>query len=327
MNYGEVLKESAHIFWHHKLLWVMGLLTALFGYNDYQISLNFQADFGYPNTSQTSPELPPWVMRLMNDPASFLQNLTIIIITVFIIYLGWWLVSFILGWIVQGGLVGMVDQIDQTQSSSLQYGWQIGSQHVASLCLIAFLLALPNLIILIPFMIWLISIVSAVIAADTSGNPEAMLEIVLPLILSGLACLIPMICFGILLAFVLDLLRIMAIRSCVLEDLGPIASLKRGWQIAWQNIGYTLLTWFIILALRTTISTILTIPALILMIPVSQTILIGDWSTLTMGLLSVLIGYFLLMNVGLGGLLTTFNVTLWTKLYKAYLNKENEFAH
>ncbi|MBI5354540.1 MAG: hypothetical protein HZB50_18015 [Chloroflexi bacterium] len=65
------------------------------------------------------------------------------------------------------------------------------------------------------------------------------------------------------------------------------------------------------------------IPALIIWVPVARAFLHQNWNTATI-LAAIFIGfYFFFVAVGLGGILTSFNSALWTKLYKGMVVNEN----
>ena len=67
---------------------------------------------------------------------------------------------------------------------------------------------------------------------------------------------------------------------------------------------------------------VMAIPALVLWIPAARALLHNDWSSFAMIALVGTALYILVMSVGVGGILTSFNSVVWTKLYKAFLAKE-----
>ena len=100
-------------------------------------------------------------------------------------------------------------------------------------------------------------------------------------------------------------------------------SVRRGWNIVRKNIGYTLLNWFIFAMFSGIFGLLGAAPALVLWIPTARAFLHNDWSgiSVVMGILTVI--YFVIMGIGIGGILTSFNSTLWTKLYKGFVAKES----
>ena len=318
MNYGKVLTDSFNIFWNYRTLWLFGVIAALFGHSDYSFRINYLQIWG--SSSSGEPSLDPlkgtFLERVLENPLPYLIALAGL-------GLIWWVISTFGGWLAQGALIGMVDEIDRTGSTSLGQGWAIGRQHALPLFLIALILALPLLILLIlglaillPF---LRQILSQVFYSDTF-NPDLIMESLFRL----MACLIPLACTGFFLGLLLRLLNLMAARSCVLEGLGALESLKRGCSVMSQNMGYILLNWLILGMVGGIYGAAVGIPALLLWLSATGAFLYDAESFLAIGFLVAGLLYTAVIGLGLGGILTSFNSTLWTKLYKAFLEKEAE---
>jgi hypothetical protein len=318
MNYGKVLTDAFNIFWSHRSLWLFGVIAALFGQSDYRFRVNFTQSLGASSgrDSSLNPLEGTILERIFENPLPYL-------IALGGLSLVWWVISTFLGWLAQGALIGMVDEIDRTGSTSLGQGWATGRQHTLPLFFIALTLALPLLILLIiglaillPF---LNQVLSQIFYSDTF-NPDLFMESLFRL----MACLIPLACTGLFLGTLLRLLNLIAARSCVLEGLSPLRSLKRGWSLITQNIGYILLNWLMLSLVGATFGAIVGIPALLLWIPAAGAFLYEEWSFLSTGSLIASLLYLAIIGVGLGGILTSFNSALWTKLYKAFREKEVE---
>ena len=248
MNYGNVISESFNIFWKHKSLWIFGIMAALFGQSDYTFNVNYRESVSYP----AGEGLPPGFQSPFEGTifANFFENPAPYIIAGIFLSLIWWVISNIFGWLAQGALIGMADEADSTGSTSLGNGWNTGLGRLLPLFFIALVLALPMLLIIIPAALWAVQFLYQFKDLFATPDPEQLLAGMLPAFFSAFACLIPLICIGALMGFVLNLLNIIAARSCVLENLGVMDSIKRGWQVAVGNIGYTLLTWFLLLVLQ-----------------------------------------------------------------------------
>jgi hypothetical protein len=318
MNYGKVLNDSFNIFWTQRSLWLFGVMAALFGQSDYSFRVNFSQSLSSPGGGE--PSLNPLegtiLERVYENPMPYL-------IALVILSLIWWVISTVLGWLAQGALIGMVDEIDRTGFTSLGQGWDVGRQHAFPLFVIAFILALPLLVLLIIGLIMVLPFLNQVLSQvfySETFNPDLIMESLFRL----MACLIPLACIGFFLGVLLRLLNLIAARSCVLEGLGPLASLKRGWSLLIRNIGYILLNWLILGLVGGTFGAVVGIPALLLWIPAAGAFLYEEWSFLAVGSLVAALLYQVVIGLGVGGILTSFNSTLWTKLYKAFLEKEAE---
>ena len=155
---------------------------------------------------------------------------------------------------------------------------------------------------------------------------QFMVEKVMPNFLLVFACLFPLLCVSALLGWLLKLLNDVCARSLVLENLGIRESLQRGWEVSRKNTGYVLINGIVLVVLSFLFGFVAGIPALILWIPFAQAILHGNWSALSIlgGVLVAL--YFLIVAFGIGGILNSFNSTLWTKLYKVLTARAEALA-
>jgi len=331
MNYANIITDSFHVFWQHKKLWLWGMLLALVGQGEFSLSVSYQQNYSFITpTGGNPPKMPnpfdnPFVQSFLAHPLLYITGFSLLLLI-------WWLFSNIMGSLFHGALIGLVNEIDQNGAASLGSGWTIGKNRGIRLFSLTFLLALPTFIIMFPLALagaWmaleLLQILMPLFAANSPPSPQEMEAIFLPLvpyILGGFACFFPLICFIGLLNWGLLLLKQMAIRSCVLEDLGVVDSLKRGGQMTRRNVGYLLLNEFFIMAISGIFSLVGGIVALILWLVTASAIFNNDWSLFSI-ITTILLGVFLLMvNVGVGGILTTFNSVLWTKLYQGFVDKE-----
>ncbi|MFC1975827.1 hypothetical protein ACFLXQ_05475 [Chloroflexota bacterium] len=318
MDYGKVITESFNIFLKHRSLWVFGIMAAIFGQSDYSFSVNYQESVSF--SPGDVPSLEDFPFPFQNTVfTNFLENPIPYIAVAISISLVWWVISNIFGWLAQGAMIGMVDEADRIGSTSLGSGWRTGVNRLFPLFVITLLLALPALIAVIPAVIWGLQVLSQFLEFFTNPNPEQSFESIFPLLMSGLACLVPLICLGGLMGWVLGLLNQIAARSCVLESLGVIDSIKRGWRVMMSNLGYTLLTWLILVVTGMIFGFVAAMPALVLWIPTARAMMHGNWSA-TSTVIALIMGvYFIIAVVGIGGMLTSFNSTLWTKSYKAFV--------
>lgn len=319
MNYGNIITESFKIFWKVKTLWVFGVVAAIFGQSDYSFNVSYRESISFPigETPPTDFTLPFQNSVFSDFFTSFYQNPIPYIVVGVLLSLVWWVISSIFGWLARGAMIGMVDEADQNGTTSLGTGWKVGVNQLFPLFMIALLLALPMLLILIPVAIWGIQFLYQMNDFLTNSSREQAMESFFTTFFSAFACIFPLVCIGGLMGWILSLINIMAARSCVVENLGIINSIKRGTRVMIKSIGYTILTWFLLIVIRSTFGFIAAMPALVLWIPIARAILHGNWSAGAAVSALILAVYFVIVALGLGGIFTSFNATLWTKLYKA----------
>lgn len=325
MNYITIFKEALNTFWRHKSLWIFGIVITVFGQGEYGFSVNYRES--YPAGQGGIPTMPgsDLLIKILENPIPYIIGFSLLSLV-------FWIITSLICWWSQSALISMVDDIDQKGSTSVSNGWNAGKQRAIPLTLIAVLFALPTAILNLPAIvggIWFFSqffdIYKSMLLGKTP-SPEEMQTVFQPLmsnIFLGFACIFPLICIGGILSWLLGLLNKVTARSFVLENLPIIDSIKRGWQITRKNLGHILLNGIVLIVISIIFGWIVAIPALIIWVPVARAFLHQSWNASTI-IAAIIMGfYFLFVAVGFGGILTSFNSVLWTKLYKAMVVKEN----
>ena len=324
MNYQTVFKESLNTFWRHKSLWIFGIVITLFGQGEYSFSVNYRES--YPAGQEGFPTMPgsEFLLKFFENPVPYILGFGLLSLVL-------WVIKSLIAWGAQGALICMVDDIDQNGSTSFTTGLNGGKKRAFSLTIISILFALPQIIINLPAIaggIWFFSqsidFYKDMLMGKTP-SPQEMQTLFEPLmsnIFLGFACLFPLICIGGILGWLLSLLNKVTARIFVLENLSITDSIKRGWEITRKNLGHVLLNGFILVVLGVVFGWIAAIPALAAWVPVARALLHQNWTTSTT-IAAIFVGfYFLFVVLGVGGILTSFNSTLWTKLYKAMVENE-----
>ena len=325
MNYTTIFKEALSTFWRHKSLWIFGIVITLLGQGEYSFSINYRES--YPAGQGGLPSMPgsDLLIKILDNPIPY-------IIGFGLLSLMFWIITSLIGWWSQSALISMVDDIDQNGSTSINHGWNTGKQRAVPLTIIAVLFALPKALINLPVLaggIWWFSQFSDLYKDMLLGrtpSPEEMQTVFEPImsnIFLGFACIVPLVCIGGILGWFLGLLNKVTARSFVLENLTIVSSIKRGWKITRKNLGNILLNGIVLIIIGVIFGWVAAIPALLLWVPVARAILHQSWSTTTTIAAIVMGFYFLFVVVGLGGILTSFNSILWTKLYRAMVVNEN----
>jgi len=325
MNYTTIFKEALSTFWRHKSLWIFGIVITLFGQGEYSFRINYRES--YPADQGGLPSMPgsDLLIKMLDNPIPY-------IIGFGLLSLMFWIITSLIGWWSQSALISMVDEIDQNGSTSINHGWNAGKQRAVPLTIIAVLFTLPKALINLPVIaggIWLFSQFSDLYKDMLLGrtpSPEEMQTVFEPImsnIFLGFACIVPLVCIAGVLGWCLGLLNKVTARSFVLENLTIVSSIKRGWKITLKNPGNILLNGIVLIVIGVIFGWFAAIPALLLWVPVARAILHQSWTTTTTIAAIVMGFYFLFVVVGLGGILTSFNSILWTKLYRAMVVNEN----
>jgi len=322
MDYLTIFKESMSIFWRHKILWVFGVLVTLFGQGEYSFSVSYRQSYSFDqNGAQVFPAIPgsQWILEFMKNPWPYL-------IGFFLLSLVLWIVTSLVCWWLQAGMISMVDEVGQKSATSIGSGLRAGKRRAVPLTLMAVLLGAPTAVINLPAIlggVWLFMQFKDLLLAAASGEVispgevETLMNPVVSSLMLVFACTVPLFCLTVILGWLLGLLNKIAARSLVLENLSILGSIKRGWQLMKKHFGYVLLNGIMLVVLGVIFAGIAAIPALVLWVPLASGILQQTWTTSTV-LMAVLFGiYYLLVAVALGGTLTSFNSILWTRFYRA----------
>lgn len=325
MNYSSIFKEALNTFWRHKSLWILGIIITIFGQGEYGFSVNYRES--YPAGQGDLPNMPGRELLI-----NFFENPIPYIIGFGLLSLFLWVIQSLICWWSQSALISMVDDVDQQGSTSIRNGLNAGKQKAIPLTILSVLFALPTAIINLPAIaggIWFFSKFFDTykdLFLGKTPSPEELQTLFEPImsnILLGFACIFPLVCIGGILGWLLGLLNKVTARVLVLEYLSISESIRQGWKIARGNFGHILLNGIVLIVISVIFGWIAAIPALAIWVPVARALLHQNWSITSIILAAIMALYFLIIAVGLGGILTSFNSVLWTKLYKAMvINKD-----
>jgi hypothetical protein len=308
MNYVEQFKATARLWWRTRALWPLGMLAALFGQSDYRFSANYSQ-----STTTMVPSDPGEIPNPFAEGpiADIIANPWPWILGLLAVALVWGLVSLLLGWLMQGAMISMVDTIDRGDEATIGRSVQAAVGRLPALVLIAILLGLPLLLVVV-----IAFAVTGPLLFQVFTNPTIDPERLLPQSLLAIACAFPLILIGALAGLLLSLLNIVAARSCVVEGLGAAASIGRAWRIIRRNLADTLINWVALGTCSAVFGVVGAIPTLVLLLVAGPAILSGDWTAAAVASGAVLLVYVFLANVLVGGALTSFNSAMWTRVYR-----------
>ena len=247
MDFGEVLTKAWQIIWKHKVLWIFGIFAGCSrggggggsGGSGWQQSWNQGQPFGSGPTSDME--------RFFRQAAQWIgDNLWIVVVIVLVV-----LVLMVLGlFLGTMGKIGLIRGTVKADSGaeklpfrelfreSLPYFWRV--------FLLSFLIGLAFLVIFVPLVLF--GIVTAGV---------------------GFLCMIPLLCVMVPLAWALSIVIQQANVAIVTENLSIMDGVRRGWQVARNNIGPVLLIWFITSVIGVAIGVALAIPVLVTVVPMA----------------------------------------------------------
>ncbi len=306
-NFGEVLTRAWQIIWKHKVLWIFGILASCGrggGGNS--------GSGGKNNFNGSSPNLPPQVMQWFQWIQEHLTQF--IVITVALLCIIWMLAAF-LSAIGKIGLIRGTSQAEggakslifgQLFSESTPYFWRIFG--------LSLILGLPILIFVGVLAVG--GLVLGISAMSGSGAATGLGALTMvPLMLGCVCLLVPVI-------FVVGMILRQSERAIVLEELGVMPAISRGWEIFRANLGPIILMTIILAVIGFVVGLVIAIPILIIVIPAMIAFFAGGaQSTIPLIFMAVCFCLYLPVLLLLNGILTAYSESAWTLTFLRLTHK------
>ncbi|HLA88626.1 MAG TPA: hypothetical protein VJL10_11420 [Anaerolineales bacterium] len=300
-NLGEVLTTSWKTIWKHKVLWVFGILASFArggggssaggGNSGYQTG---SGDVSFPIEK---------FERGMQQVAQFFeQNLWIIITGVVILVL----LSFLLYAAGMMGRIGLIKGVYKVEtgaerlsfgelwSESMPYFWRIFGMN--------FLFGLAFVLIFIPLVIF---------GFVTMGI--------------GFICILPLLCILVPISWVIAVVMEQAQPAIVLENLGIVDGLKRGWQIVKTNAISMILLAIVLAVGGAIIGLVIALPIILSVLPIFIGMNALNESFTPVYIALACCALYLPVIIFLNGILTAYIQSVWTLAYLR-LTKPTESA-
>jgi hypothetical protein len=351
MDHGKIFKRAWNMLWSYRALWVFGIILALTTSSgglppSRGNGGDWSGDWGAaPPITIPEQDLDrldfDWVEELeaeLEEMEAELEELErfgqlfetemwskivrILIWTgigVFVLIL----ISRVARYVAEAALLGMVNDYGETgKRYSVGKGFRLGwSRNAWRLFLINLLVDLPATIA----SLGLLALVTIPIL--TTGGWDAAGPAFGRIMLSA-GLFFPALLLIFVAGILLRLLKRLARRACVVEGLGAVDSLGRGFTFAREHIKDVIITWLITLGVRIGWMIIL-IPACVALLASGAAIvggvslLIGGWRTVIVsGILALFI--FIIPMAILGGLREVFLSSVWTLSYRELLYQSPE---
>jgi len=302
-NFGEVLTRSWQIIWKHKVLWIFGILASC-GRSGGNFNSNSSSGGG-DGGGFGQPDLPPQVLRWFQVIE---ENLTTIIVVGIALICIIWIVTIFLGTIGKIGLIRGASQADggaeslifgQLFSESIPYFWRMFG--------LSLIVSIPIAVVFVALFAGLI--VFAVSASGGSDESTLGFLAFLPLIIGCFCLLIPVM-------FVVGMILRQSERAIVLEEMGVLPALSRGWEVFRKNLGPIIVMTIILAIVGVIVSFIVAIPFFIVFIPGMIAYLAsGGENNTPLILMGVCVCLFIPISLIINGILTSYTESAWTLTY------------
>lgn len=302
-NFGEVLTRAWQIIWKHKVLWIFGILASC-GRGGSGGSSGGGGESGF-QTEGPDLNLPPQAFRLFQTIEDNLTTFIVIAVAVVCII---WIVTIFLSTIGKIGLIRGTVQTDdgaeklifgQLFSESIPYFWRM--------FWLSLILSLPVLIVGITIAI---AAVFFIIQMAGSSSLEVSMLGLIPLTIGCICLLVPIM-------FVLGLIFRQAERAIVLEELGVLPAISRGWEVFKGNLGPIILMAIILAVIGIVVGFVVAIPFLFLVLPALFGVFLAGETQSFAPLIIPIVCFCLFIPVALilQGIITAYSESAWTLTY------------
>jgi hypothetical protein len=308
MDYGKILSRAWRIVWENKWLFVLGFLAALGSGGSGGGSSNFRS----PAPGDFGPEFSGDFSQVFGQLAPFIVGLVCFF---FLLAIVLWLLRLV----GEAGMIASVDRIEAGEKFTLRDGFRAGTSYLKSMVGLSLVLYAP--FILAGLIITVVAI-SFVITSLGGGEELAASSF-------GLAalCLIPLACILAIAGLVVAFVYPMAQRGIIIEGLGVMDGIRRGWQVLRENLVeiFLLALIFVVVGVLVGIATVIVaLPlALLFILPAVFTAIEGGTAftagTIILGVIGVIT--FILLAAAISSIVRAFQSAAFTLGYHHWAGK------
>ncbi len=323
MDFSGLLSRAARMTWQHKVLWVLGFLTALGAGGTSNFNIGSTSSF---TTPAPDGEMPRWMNDLaVGDPSVLLGGLMAGLAVFGCLIAIVSIVLLVVGIIARGGLIAAVQHIETEGGTSFKRAWSAGAARFWRMLGLNLLLILPVLVLVAIMLVAFGGTILAIIGAAAAGGRQSGGNEAAAAALAGLTGVLciggVLTCVAVLYGLISMALQTFGERAIVLDGLGVMDSLRKGWAVFRANLGNIIVIALIMAVISFVvglvvgaISTAVFIPTVLLAMDQAQTGV--QAATIVVGVLSFIVVVVLAAIVG--ALFVSFNSAVWTLAYRQF---------
>ncbi len=249
MNHIDILKQSFKITWRYRPLWVFGFFLALCGGGGRRFNFNVPGN-NYSGDYNNSGLLP---YGSDFDPEMITLISTICCLVILLI-----MVSVLVQTISKTALMGMVDQISETEAVTVADGWRLGWSRAAwRLFLMGLLIGIPLMLVSLALILIALSPLLLILSQDSA--------LLIPAILLMIIALLFVMLILMLVDAVITPIIELASRQIVLGNEGVFVALKHTFRLIKRHFKDILIIWLLMFGL----SLAWALVSLVIILPIS----------------------------------------------------------
>lgn len=334
MPYGSILRRALDITWRHKILWVFGVILAVFG----GASGAGGGGGGGQSGAQFSGDSARWEEfgRALPFGTRGIEWEAIIPIIVgagllaLLLGLIFLIVSVIARYTSYGALIAGVDEVERTGDTRFNSALRAGWSRFVQVFIIDLLLGIAGFIIALPIIVVILVglglVIGPAIAIGASGGEGAVVAGILWGVLTFLIWLVVIIALAAVVGAAFSILREYAMRFSVLEGRGIFESIGDAFRLAIARLGPTLLIWLILAGIGLLVGLVL-IPVVLVGAGVAAALfallyaLFESWLLPAVLAVPVVLVLGALVTLG-SGIYQTFISAVWTLTFRELREQE-----
>ncbi|MEX0616295.1 MAG: hypothetical protein WD231_00615 [Candidatus Woykebacteria bacterium] len=301
MDFNHLIAEAYKITLKNKVLWIFGVVVAVFGGFPQVFTYNFNFPVGPTGSAEMekSAQNMPKAMQFLEfvDPSKLL----LLVGLALIIFLTLFLVSIYLQTWATAALISQTLGVLKGESIDFKKGSLAGEKYFSRILLFRFILMAP----LLPIILVLVGVPLMFFLADLK------LFAAIFMILDILILIIGLIAYSVVVGIVSEF----GFRRMIERDLGVVESAKQGWELFRENLGTSLTVWIVNLALSFVISLPISILVFIFVVLGIPFFMVNPW------LIVVPVLAFLAVGTFVGGLWNVFLFSYWSLAYNRVSRK------
>ena len=318
VNLGEVLSKAWKIVWKFKVLWIFGILAGCGGGSNSRFNYN---SGGGGSGSGGSGQIPDFLRPFQNMRPGlifqeFWRQYAAITAAVIVLLCILWIIFYFLGVMGRTGLIKGASKAD-AGANSLTFGelWTESTPYFWRMFGLNLLVGLPFFILIV---IMIVVLGFAGYLAFGNGGSGAGLG---AMFIGITSIFVAVICVIAVLSIIVGMIVEQAQNALVLEDLGVLESLSRGWNV-FKSAVLTIVVMAIILGVIGWVaSLIIAIPFIAIAVPAVIGIAANGTRQLSNIIIPLLIAgvccvIFLPVVWLLTGILQAYNQSVWTLTYR-----------
>jgi hypothetical protein len=314
MDYGKLLTRAFEITFKHRALWVFGILFALFGG-----SKSSSPGFGFSSGARGNRNIDEMVPTM---PRFDQQTIVILIATITIFILVWFLLMLILRFVTRGALIGLVNDLETREKiPTVRAGFEIGLSKFKSLLGIGLIINAP---ISVAALALVLAAATPFLIALAASGAERTINFN-PLTITGIASSLALLCCAGLCLWIVQVVVYpfyqFFTRACVIGARGSRDAIREGYRIVRAHLGKVIVLYVLDFAIGLGYG-FLMIPIVLVLLGLAAgagalTYLLAQsiGAAIAVGGIAAIPMFAILLIIS--GIFETFESTLWTEAYLA----------